>query len=388
MMSRRPVRSHRRRRTMSMAATSILAGVAVAVTSCGSENGSSPATDKETPGSTARPRAEPTDTATAWVSPGPDPFATATATSSTAGGITCPAGGTTVSDAGDLRSALATAKPGTVIRIADGVYKGKFKLSATGTEAAPIWLCGSKDAILDGTEDDDQVNYVLHLDGASWVRVVGFTVRNGQKGVIGDRLQHSIIAQLRVNTIGDEAIHLRTASSDNTVVGNVIRDTGNRREKFGEGVYIGSAESNWCTYTDCEPDRSDRNSVIGNDIAGTTSENIDIKEGTTGGVVRGNTLSSDALVEADSWIDVKGNGWLVEDNIGTGGGTLEDGIQTHVIKKDWGRQNTIRHNTLTVNAKGFGVYIHDGDKTQNVVGCDNQVTGAQSGPSNIDCTDS
>ncbi|MEX5632062.1 hypothetical protein [Parafrankia sp. FMc2] len=385
MTTARSARPHRR--TARLAATGVLVAVAVALTSCGSDGSGSGAARTPAPEETESPLE------VAPSRPAPSPRASTaapTAAAATAGveRVACPSDGTTVTDAGDLRSALAAAKPGDVIQIADGVYRGAFKLTASGTEAEPIWLCGSADAVLDGKDDDgdDDAKYVLHLEGASWVRVVGFSVRNGQKGVIGDDVQHSTIAQLHVTTIGDEAIHLRTASSDNMVIGNVIRDTGNRREKFGEGVYIGSAESNWCTYTDCQPDRSDRNAVIGNDIAGTTSENIDIKEGTTGGVIRGNTLSSDALVEADSWIDVKGNGWLVEDNIGVGGGTLEDGIQTHVIDEGWGRQNTFRRNTLAVNATGFGVYIHEPDRSQNIVACDNEVTGAQSGPFNIDCT--
>nr|WP_026239994.1 hypothetical protein [Parafrankia discariae] len=366
-----------RRRAAMLRTAGTLAAASVALAACGSGGGAGP-----------QPSATPTAgtgtgaPASAPATAAADPFPTAAAVTAQRP-VECPAGGTTVSNAGDLRSALSAAKPGAVIRMTDGTYGGDFRLAASGTEAAPIWLCGSPKAVLDGEDDAD---YVLHLDGASWVRVVGFTVRNGQKGVMADRVQHSIIAQLQVNTIGDEAIHLRTASSDNQVIGNVIRDTGNRREKFGEGVYVGSASSNWCKYTDCGPDRSDRNSVIGNDIAGTTSENIDIKEGTTGGVISGNTLSSDALTEADSWIDIKGNGWLIEDNTGIGGGALEDGFQTHVEQKDWGRQNTFRRNRLPVNAKGYGIYIHEGAETENIVSCDNQVSGASSGPSNIDCS--
>jgi hypothetical protein len=135
------------------------------------------------------------------------------------------------------------------------------------------------------------------------------------------------------------------------------------------------------------PDHSDRNSIIGNDIADVTAEAIDIKEGTTGGLVSGNVMSSTGLVGADSWIDVKGNGWMIENNTGTGGGALEDGIQVHVEAEGWGRGNTIRGNRLAVNAPGYGVYIHK-KNLGNVVGCDNHVTGAAKGLSNITCSSS
>ena len=65
--------------------------------------------------------------------------------------------------------------------------------------------------------------------------------------------------------------------------GNTISDTGLRRDKFGEGVYVGSAQSNWCKHSDCEPDESDRNVVEGNTIFDTGAESVDLKEGTTGG---------------------------------------------------------------------------------------------------------
>ena len=113
--------------------------------------------------------------------------------------------------------------------------------------------------MLDG--GDIEGGYALHLDGAQYWRLVGFTVSDGQKGVMADGTVGSVIQGLTVTGTGDEAIHLRTHSTDNVVSRNTISDTGHRRDKFGEGVYIGSAVSNWCTYTDCEADRSDRNVV-------------------------------------------------------------------------------------------------------------------------------
>jgi hypothetical protein len=161
------------------------------------------------------------------------------------------------------------------------------------------------------------------------------------------------------------------------------RDTGHRRDKFGEGIYVGSAHSNWCRYTDCKLDRSDRNAIVGNDIAGTTSESIDVKEGTTGGVIAGNRLSVKGMTAADSWIDVKGNGWLVEGN--TGRDSPEDGIQTHVVYEGWGRRNVFRANRLVVNGPGYGIYVHEEERSENVVRCSNVVVAAGKGRSNQPC---
>src|SRR6185436_18008372 len=101
---------------------------------------------------------------------------------------------------------------------------------------------------------DVEAGYVLHLDGAQYWRLVGFSVTNGQKGVMADQTVGTVVQGLTVHGIGDEAIHLRDNSTDNVVLDNTIRDTGLRRDDYGEGVYIGTAVSNWCTYTNCQPD--------------------------------------------------------------------------------------------------------------------------------------
>src|SRR5687767_8876383 len=108
---------------------------------------------------------------------------------------TCPAGGHTVRDAAELRRALETAIPGDVIRMADGIYPGAFTITSSGTRREPIFLCGSRNAVLDG---EDKVNYVVHVNNADWWRLVGFTVRGGRKGVMTDRAHHDVLSGLLV----------------------------------------------------------------------------------------------------------------------------------------------------------------------------------------------
>jgi hypothetical protein len=285
----------------------------------------------------------------------------------------------TVSTARELEKALKAAKPGTSIELKKGTYQGRFTATAQGTEKKPISLCGPRDAVLDGGGTGK--GYVLHLDGVSYWHVEGFSVQNGQKGVMADATTHSAISGLSVSQTGDEAIHLRNFSTDNAVIGNEISDTGNRKPKFGEGVYIGTAESNWCDVSDCKPDASDRNLVEGNDISGTSSESVDLKEGTTGGILRGNTFDGADITGADSWVDVKGNGWLIEDNTGTN--APEDGFQTHEILDGWGTDNVFRSNTADVNGSGYGYALTP--ELDNIVECSNEATNAGEGTTNVDC---
>jgi len=294
--------------------------------------------------------------------------------------IDCSKATVTVTTASELSNALTAAEPGAIISIAPGTYAGNFTATGDGTPDRPIALCGERDSILDGGTVDD--GYVMHLERASYWVLQGFTVQNGQKGVMIDGTTNSIVQGLTVHTIGDEAIHLRKFSSDNQVLANTIRDTGLRKEKFGEGVYVGSAESNWCDISNCEPDKSDRNRIADNTISNTTSENVDIKEGTSDGVLRGNSLDGSAITGADSWVDVKGNGWLIEGN--SGENSPQDGFQTHEIIDGWGTDNVFRDNSAIVNGPGVGFSLTP--ERDNVVECDNTAADAGEGLSNVDCS--
>lgn len=294
--------------------------------------------------------------------------------------VKCGSGTMQVRTAAELHVALEQARSGDSIQLADGRYVGNFVIAAKGTPEASIELCGGRAAVLDGGPRDG--GYTMHLDGAEYWRISGVTVSGGQKGIMLDRARGNVLEGLSVTDIGDEAIHLRARSTDNVVRGNVVRRTGLRKKKFGEGVYIGSAESNWCDISRCEPDRSDRNIIEGNDIAETTSESIDIKEGTTGGIVRNNRFSGAGMSGADSWVDVKGNDWRIMDNVGRT--APEDGFQTHTILPPWGAGNVFERNVAVVESDGYGFNI-TGKAKGNRVSCDNESSSAGAGLSNIDC---
>jgi len=183
---------------------------------------------------------------------------------------------------------------------------------------APIVLQGSRAAILDGGGTGG--GYALHLKSANHWRLQGFTVRSAAKRIVLDRSNHNVIDGVHVTNIGDEGIHFRGFSSHNLLVNSAMDNTGVDSPNCGESVYIGSAQSNWETHSGGEPDNSDRNQIIANTVVDTAAENIDIKEGWRDhrtGVVRGNYLGGDKIASknsADSWIEIKGNGYLIDSN--------------------------------------------------------------------------
>ncbi|HVT65436.1 MAG TPA: hypothetical protein VHD81_09790 [Mycobacteriales bacterium] len=280
--------------------------------------------------------------------------------------LPCPKPSIVVRSAVALRTELSVARPGTVIRLADGVYPGNFVGQSSGSRRQPIWVCGGRNAIIDGGRAGRADGYGFHLDGASWWKLAGFSVRNVSKGVVVDHGNHDVLYRLTVYNIGDEAVHLRRFSSHDAVEGCVIRDSGLQNATFGEGVYLGTARSNWSTDTGGVPDASDDDSVRWCDIARTTAEAVDVKEGTSRGVVSDNRFDGTGMVAsaATSWVNVKGSSYVIEGNIGRD--SPSDGLSAHQILAGTGIQNLFAGNRLLGGVPGYGVFV---DAPRTVVRC-------------------
>lgn len=291
-----------------------------------------------------------------------------------------------VSSPAQLTAALNRAQAGDTIALAAGTYHGNFVIARSGSAGSPIHLIGPAGAVLQGGS-----GYGLHLDHASHWIVDGFTVSHADKGVVLDGANHNILQNLSVHDIGAEGIHFRAFSSDNTLKNSHVYRTGVTAAGFGEGVYIGSAHSNWCSYTNCKPDNSDRNRIIANTIGPqVNAEGLDIKEGSSGGLVQGNRFDGSGISGehfADSVIDVKGNRYTISGNTvvnhpGAADKNLVDGFQVHRAYTGWGNDNRFSANNITLNAAGYGINIQSG-LSGNVVCLDNTVSHAGAGPANV-----
>ncbi|MER6466902.1 right-handed parallel beta-helix repeat-containing protein [Streptomyces sp. NPDC001288] len=243
-----------------------------------------------------------------------------------------------VSTAAQLKSALSTVASGGTIHLADGTYTGNFKTTKAAGSSARIVLTGSSKAVLTASG-----GYGLHLDGASYWTVKGITVTGGQKGIMIDSARGVIVDGVTVHGLDMEGVHFRNSSPDGLIQNSKIYDTGNDGRGMGEGVYVGTAN----TLSDKSDNVQIRNNTIGPDVGG---ENVDIKEGTTGAQIVGNTFDGSGLTNAnydDSWVDVKGNNVLVEGNTGTK--TMNDGYQTHTQQSGWGCGTVFRDNRSSLS---------------------------------------
>jgi hypothetical protein len=296
-----------------------------------------------------------------------------------------------VSSKEELQKALDNAKPGQTILLASGYYTGQFKIPANvnGTEQKRIILRGGKDAVLE--TGDHQKGTALYFEGNAYWKLEGFTIKNSKKALMVDKSNHITVDGISIFNIGEEGVHFRRFSSYNILQNCTITNTGLLTPGFGEGCYIGSAESNWSKYTGGLPDTCNYNMIL-NNVFGphVAAESIDVKEGTRGGLVSGNTFNGSGMKGenyADSWMDIKGNNYIIEHN--TGNNTLLDGFQVHHPVDGSGEGNIFRSNTCNVNAGGYGFNIQlvKGDTKRNIIYKNNIVQNATMGFANIPLTE-
>lgn len=287
-----------------------------------------------------------------------------------------------VSTASQLKSALYAVKPGQTIALADGVYTGTFSSSVNGTSTAPITLIGSRKAVI--TTGSTGSGTALLVKGDHW-RLTGFRVTTAQKGIMLHGSDYTIVSSLDVGSIGHEAVHVRASSVGVIIRTSSIHDTGLTNAGYGEGVYVGSAQSNWSSImgSATTPDRSDRVIIEDNAIANTSAEGVDIKEGTTGGIVRRNVFTRagySGANYADSWVDVKGDGYRIESN--SGSTARLDAFQVHSVLAGWGGDNVFSGNAIVSGVPGYEVRV-ESRESGNRVSC--TTSNAALGLTNIHC---
>jgi hypothetical protein len=297
-----------------------------------------------------------------------------------------------------IRDALASATPRAVIRVADGEYEFKPRLvaSASGTADAPITLTGSRQVVF--RTKNASGDYGLSITGDHWL-VRGITVAHASKGIVLDGSVGTVLDSVEVFDIGDEAVHFRACSSDGVLRNSSIHDTGRNSPQYGEGVYVGSANSNWSKYQCTDEreqqsigDNTERVLIEDNTFADITAEGADLKEGTDSGTLRRNVFrrtGTSGQNSADSAVDAKGNNWVIEDNSVSESETpwdddgvarpseFADGYQAHSVYDGYGTGNTFRGNQVIGAIPGFGIGLYPA--AGNVVACDNTAPDAALG---------
>lgn len=303
----------------------------------------------------------------------------------------CPTPTVTVSTDYQLRTALSKVKAGDVIKLKDGKYS-KFAFNGsllTGdkpTESNPIWICGSPNTIVNAGSVSTSGNG-LSVSNASYLNVAGINFTGGHRGINVTYSDHVTLTGNTVKRVGLEAIHLMNQTVDSTVVRNTIEDTGLHIAEYGEAVYVGTSEPNWAQYNKGLPDTSDRNRILNNTLTRISGECVDVKSGTSDGVIRGNICDAgfigardpQAVDHTTNWIALRGNTWLVDGNtfITTAGKVVNkkvlNGIQVFSNAKNYGGfGNVIRGNVSQSWTDTMQYSVMNANPLKgNIAACDN-----------------
>eukprot|EP00727_Mastigamoeba_balamuthi_P004348 m51a1_g13911 hypothetical protein (901) ;mRNA; r:787359-790693 len=279
-----------------------------------------------------------------------------------------------------LAAALRRARPGDTIRLSATSYAGTFTAAVPGLPDCRVRLEGTPGrTLLRGPTTG--TGYGLYLHGASYWDVYGVGVSNSLKGIMMDNCEHVVLDTVDVGSTGEEAVAFRNFSRHNTLRNSRVHDTGLKTPDYGECVYVGQWNGNWKYGRDACDGNVIENNTLGPRCA---AEPVDIKEGTQGGVVRGNTIDGAGIKGknyADSWIDVQGNNWTIVGNsmLVSGAAVFVDGIQVHdmgvALSGDF---NYFAANTMAMPGSATGVGISVQDTTVgNVVCTSNTLVGTQ-----------
>jgi len=246
-----------------------------------------------------------------------------------------------------LNAAMRSAKPGDLIYVADGTYSGyNFEIiGKKGNVWNPITFCGTSKAVINA-----KGRVGLLIRKSKYVNIVGLAVTNASKGIRLETAERCTLDQVKVSKTETEGIHIQYRSHYNTVMNSTVTFTGRRKKAVGEGIYLGSSRRN------TPGDTCIGNKIFYNKIGpGVTAEPIDVKEHSRDGIIRGNILDGRDLCgcpDAVSLINVKGNGYLVEGNIGKN--ARQDFYKTSTTVGGQGRNNHFRKNVcLGTVRRGF-----------------------------------
>ncbi|WP_281885130.1 right-handed parallel beta-helix repeat-containing protein [Paenibacillus sp. YYML68] len=284
-------------------------------------------------------------------------------TPSQAASVTC-------STSSCLSSALANAQPGDVITLAAGAtFTGNFVAAKNGTSSAKITIKGAsstnKPIINGGTTSS---GYALYITG-DYYDIRNVKVTNAKKGIMLDNANNTWIEFVDVYKIGEEGVHYRDGSSNNTIKNSTVQDTGLLNPEYGEGVYVGSDIGKWGTYK--KETNNNRISAVtfGPNVR---AEHVDIKEGSSYTTVENCTFNGTGISGAnyaDSFIDVKGNNDTIKNNVGyrNNNSKIVDAFQVHERASGWGQ-----------NAKFTGNTLYLDNSTPYVVNADNGATATAS----------
>ena len=216
-----------------------------------------------------------------------------------------------VSTVEELHQALEKVKPGQTIFIAPGIYdystyenRTNFKLNAVGTESSPITLTALdpiNPPLLRGPIIKS--SNVLYITGSYWL-IENIKLGFSSHAITFQKSNKNIIKNVEMYSLGSQGILLNEDSSYNLIQNCHIHHTGIHNEMYGNGILFSA--------------KSAHNVIKGCIFRDISSENILVKEYSTGNEIVGNIFFGDGINGkngADCFISISGNDTYIHDNV-------------------------------------------------------------------------
>jgi hypothetical protein len=270
-----------------------------------------------------------------------------------------------ISPTDDLRAAIAALEPGDELALAGGVYAldSRFNITVVGTAAEPIVIRaqdGADALIFMSTPDSN----ILEVEASRYLVLRNLRFRGGSHGIRLMQSSFITIEGCEVFETGDVAI---SANAGGTYEGLVIRRNHiHHTNGTGEGLYLG-CNSDACRVRDSIIEWNYIHHTNGPTVD--QGDGIEIKEGSSGNIVRHNVIH-----------DTNYPGILTYGTVGNGPPNV---IEGNLIwnTNDYGIQSaadSIIRNNIVLGG-GIGLQAHQAASPSNQIVVHNTVIGDDTG---------
>lgn len=172
----------------------------------------------------------------------------------------------------NLKTAMQNAVAGDILYFT-GTHTGNMKTNAHGTASAPIIVRGINATIQTSSQTTGYGVEVLH----NYWRFDDFTINYAKKGFYCFNADRGVVTRVDITNTGQEGFKFRRYSNYWEVVECSVDGAGQEANDYGEGFYVGDAQSNWASST--TPDTS--GNIVFRDChtKNTRNDGFDVKEG-------------------------------------------------------------------------------------------------------------
>jgi hypothetical protein len=172
----------------------------------------------------------------------------------------------------NLKSAMTAAVAGDILYFT-GTHTGNMKTAAHGTATAPIIVRGINATVQTASQSTGYGVEVLH----NYWRFDDFNINFAKKGFYCFNADRGVVTRVDITNMGQEGFKFRRYSNHWEVVECSVDGAGQTANDYGEGFYVGDAQSNW--EGSSTPDTSGNITFRDCYTVNTSNDGYDLKEG-------------------------------------------------------------------------------------------------------------